>query len=470
MQIDVGRIIGGKFRLVRLLGRGSMGEVWAAHHQSLGEHVALKLLTHDAEGEDVLEAPHTAKARFQFEAQVAARLSRKTRHIVRVTDHGYDEDVAYLVMELLDGETLEARLRREKILAPPDAVELVRQVARALAAAHQEGVAHRDLKPANVFLTRDEDGRLVAKLLDFGIARGLHAHRWRGVNGSFTTAKGLVFGTPSYMSPEQARGSASLDQRCDLWALATIAYEALTDELPVEGRDTDELLKNLCAGRITPVAQRTPALGERFGAFFARAFDESIEARFQTAAEVASAFARAAGVPDREISAPSFVESPRPAEEGPHRSKSPEEDGARAPTSTAGREVPRVRGPRRAALVIGGGAALLLALAIAWKALAPESPVAPSAGFPAPGAGAGGPPPTSAGAAPSATAALPTSLPSLPPGPPSVPVSALPRSPPTPSPAPGPAPSKASPSQPAPPPPPAPPPTPSTKKDRSEVF
>src|SRR5579863_150527 len=145
MQTDVGGVIAGKYKLVRLIGRGSMGEVWAAHHQTLGELVALKLLSQTEEGTEGAESQATAAARFQFEAQVAARLSRKTRHIVRVTDHGEEEDgLAYLVMELLEGKTLERTL----LFGLPDSSEvtrLVTQIARALQYAHDESVVHRDL-------------------------------------------------------------------------------------------------------------------------------------------------------------------------------------------------------------------------------------------------------------------------------------------------------------------------------------
>src|ERR1700734_1932999 len=202
MDIDVGRVVAGKYQLVRLLGRGSMGEVWWAHHLTLGEHLAIKLLT-QAQGEG-LESTTAATARFQFEAQVAARLSRKTRHIVRVTDHGEEDGLAYLVMEQLEGETLEAVVQREVRVPAATVTKIVTQVARALAQAHGEGVLHRDLKPANLFLTRDEEGKLLVKLLDFGIARAIHAHR---APSAFATARGLVFGTPSYMSPEQAIAS-----------------------------------------------------------------------------------------------------------------------------------------------------------------------------------------------------------------------------------------------------------------------
>jgi serine/threonine-protein kinase len=292
VAIDVGHIVAGKYELVRLLGRGSMGEVWVAHHRTLREHVALKLLT-QAPSDLAVEDSATAAARFRFEAQIAARLSRKTRHIVRVTDHGEEDGLAYLVMELLEGQTLDSLLTRRGGSLPLDSVtEIVGQIVRALNQAHAEGVLHRDLKPPNVFVAQDEDGRLLVKLLDFGIARAIHPHR---VTGRFATARGLIFGTPGYMSPEQAQGSSKLDHRCDLWALAAVAYESLTGSLPVDGVDTEEVIKNLCTGRIVPLRVRAPDLPLTLDALFARAFADSIEDRFSSAAEFAREFTKAAG-------------------------------------------------------------------------------------------------------------------------------------------------------------------------------
>jgi hypothetical protein len=284
----VGRVIAGKYELASLLGRGSMGEVWLARHLSLGEDVALKLLTSLPSGD--LEAPSTVAARFRFEAQAAAHLSRRTRHIVRVTDHGEEDGLAYLVMELLDGQTLEALLLRRGSFTRSEAPKFVAQIARALTEAHGAGVIHRDLKPANIFVTHDEDGVLLVKLLDFGIARTMHTHR---VATIFATGPGLVFGTPGYMSPEQANPLSRLDHRCDLWALATVAYETLTNELPVAGAYTEELLGNLRAGRIVPVHERDPELPAGLGAFFARAFARNIDDRFENASELAQAFEHA---------------------------------------------------------------------------------------------------------------------------------------------------------------------------------
>jgi serine/threonine-protein kinase len=441
-EIDVGRVIGDKYRLVRLLGRGSMGEVWAAHHQTLGEHVALKLMTHASPDEEAAESPAVATARFRFEAQVAARLSRKTRHIVRVTDHGEQDGLAYLVMELLDGETLEAVLARQGRIDLPTLANIVRQIARALSQAHGEGVFHRDLKPANVFLTRDEDGQLVAKLLDFGIARAIHAHR---APGSFSTAKGVVFGTPSYMSPEQARGSLKLDHRCDLWALATIAYEAATAELPIEGDDVDAILKDLCAGKLVPIGARMPELDGKLGPFFQRAFAENVDQRFQTATELSAAFARAVDVPaDREVSQPSLPEVSSEVGDRPTR-------------------LPGVLRPR-VALVAVGAVVVLGAIGAVWHALAaPPASLAPPA-------------PATATTRAAPFAAIPPPPPSVSGVAPSVPVSALPHAPVAPArpvvtpPSPvvtPPPPVIAAPATTSAPPTPAPAPT---KKDKSDVF
>ena len=286
-QIDVGQVVAGKYELVRLLGKGAMGEVWLAKHASLGGEFAIKLVRAEAQ-----EADDSAIARFQQEAQVSAKLSRKTRHIVSVIDHGEENGLAYLVMELLEGESLETRIDSRGELDVPETVAIVTQIARALGQAHAEQIVHRDLKPANVFLTQDEDGRLLVKLLDFGIARAAGPD---GKRSPFATGKDMVLGTPSYMSPEQARGLPSLDHRCDLWALAVVAYEALTRTIPWDGETIEDIFLSICTHAWTPVLYRRPDLPPELEAFFARAFADRLSARFSTAAELSEAFERLAG-------------------------------------------------------------------------------------------------------------------------------------------------------------------------------
>ncbi len=286
-QIDVGQVVAGKYELVRLLGKGAMGEVWLAKHASLGGEFAIKLVRPEAK-----DADESAIARFQQEAQVSAKLSRKTRHIVSVIDHGEENGLAYLVMELLEGESLETRIDRRGQLDVPETVSIVTQIARALGQAHAEQIVHRDLKPANVFLTQDEDGRLLVKLLDFGIARAAGPD---GTRSPFATGKDMVLGTPSYMSPEQARGLPSLDHRCDLWALAVVGYEALTRTIPWDGETIEDIFLSICTHAWTPVLNRRPDLPPELEAFFARSFADNLNARFSTAAELSEAFVTLAG-------------------------------------------------------------------------------------------------------------------------------------------------------------------------------
>ena len=164
--IREGEILGGKYRLEREIGRGSMGTVWSAVHLTLGQRVAIKLIAAEyAQAAD-------ARKRFSTEAKAAARL--RSRYVVQVYDDGETPaGTPYIVLEYLEGETLEQRLAREHNLPFNDAVRITRHVGRALSRAHAQGIVHRDLKPGNVFLARTEDEELgwVAKVLDFGIAK-----------------------------------------------------------------------------------------------------------------------------------------------------------------------------------------------------------------------------------------------------------------------------------------------------------
>ena len=286
MKVEAGQLIGGKYELERLLGKGSMGEVWRARHATLEDSYAVKLI-------DVQRVPDAA-GRFQLEAHIAAKLSKKTRHIVSVTDHGEDDQLAYLVMQLLEGMSLEQRIDEAAPLPTSEVATIVTQVARALKHAHAEGFVHRDIKPANVFLTKDEDGGIVVKLLDFGIARSLTKVATRS---PFATAKHTVVGTPSYMSPEQTLGIQAVDHRCDLWSLAVVAYEALSKQLPFEGETLQEVLINIGTGREIPLRVRRDDLPDAVYRFFEKAFADELEERFASASDLATTFERAVGVP-----------------------------------------------------------------------------------------------------------------------------------------------------------------------------
>jgi serine/threonine protein kinase len=285
--LHVGQILDGKYELLRWLACGGMGEVWVARHRTLLEPVAIKVLFRSYG----LYDGGASSTRFLLEARIAARLSTKTAHVVRVTDYGHHGTRPYLVMDLLDGETLESELQRGP-LPPQRVAEIVSQIARALTLAHADGILHRDIKPANVFLAVDEHGALLVKLLDFGIARpppdGRLAARPR------VTGAGLPLGTPAYMSPEQVAASSEVDLQCDLWALAATAFEALSGQLPVHGRDVRELFLNLLGGRVSAVRHGYPGVPKALCPFFERAFARRTGDRYESATNMATAFQRAA--------------------------------------------------------------------------------------------------------------------------------------------------------------------------------
>ncbi len=278
LDVSAPRVVDGQYELVELLGLGSMGEVWRARHLGLEQTCAVKLIARETH-----EAPAAARVRFLREARIAAALSRKTRHIVSVTDFGSDENGAYLVMELLDGEALDTRIAGG--CTPREVASIVSQIAKGLGVAHREGILHRDLKPANVFLGRNEDGELLAKILDFGIARLL-------VGSAPLTMNGIVVGSPAYMSPEHSLGDP-LDARADVWSLAVVAFEALTGVAPFAAETTEATLRRITSVEPTPLRDVFAGATPPLDAFFARAFSKRIEDRFRTAAELASAFARA---------------------------------------------------------------------------------------------------------------------------------------------------------------------------------
>jgi serine/threonine-protein kinase len=216
--VGVGRVFGGTYQLEAPLGAGGMGEVWIARHLRTGRKYALKLLPQDS------RMLPDAIRRFEREALAASALGHP--NIVAVHDFNLDSGVHYMIMDLLEGETLEARLMRLGCLPWEDAKRIGLELASALGAAHAAGLLHRDLKPANVLLARSPEGTERAVLLDFGLVKPLDE-----VAISKITMAGAAMGTPMYMSPEQARGEG-LDARSDLYALGAVLFEVLTGAPP----------------------------------------------------------------------------------------------------------------------------------------------------------------------------------------------------------------------------------------------
>jgi serine/threonine protein kinase len=276
-----GRILAGKYRLVDELGRGGMGSVWRADHVELRSVVAVKLidpsLAQSAEG----------RSRFLREARAAGAL--RSNHVVQVYDYGVDEGIPFLVMELLEGESLAARLERKGRLTLAELQPVVRQVGRALAKAHAAGIVHRDLKPENIFICTEGDSELV-KVLDFGIAKVES-----NIAVSVQTQTGLVLGTPYYMSPEQAEGRRALDSRSDLWSLGVITYECLLGQRPFDGENLAQLILAICA-EDPPVPSSRGNVPAGFDQWFLRAVARRVELRFATIQELSDSFA---GLDDR---------------------------------------------------------------------------------------------------------------------------------------------------------------------------
>src|SRR5690606_29452652 len=244
-------------------------------HVNLDTEVAVKFVhRHDAEDPEV-------RARFEVEAKAAAQL--RCPHVVRVFDHGVTDDgMPFLVMELLEGETLDERLEREPQIQPELASEILDQGAKALTAAHEKGIVHRDVKPGNIFLCPDGEG-LFVKLLDFGVARAA------SLGDKKLTQAGVMIGTPSYISREMVVCPGPVDHRADLWALAVVAYEMLTGDVPFTGDPVGLVCVSIVTARPFPASKLAP-VPAAIDAFFARAFAEDIDARFQTASAFSAAF------------------------------------------------------------------------------------------------------------------------------------------------------------------------------------
>ena len=232
-------MIAGKYRLLREIGSGAMGRVWAALNESTSREVALKL---------IIDRDEEIRLRLQREARACGALQH--RNIVDVYDVAQtDGGDPVLVMQLLSGETLADLLVSRRRLGSPLAAAIGRDIACALAAMHGLGIVHRDVKPANIFLHRELDGRVpVVKVLDLGVSKNVAA------KDNFRTALGGAVGTPLYMSPEQVQARPDVDPRADLWSLGVVLFEMLTGVRPFQGEFTDVILK-IVRGEIPSVSR-----------------------------------------------------------------------------------------------------------------------------------------------------------------------------------------------------------------------
>ena len=274
-----GDVLAGKYRLERRLGRGGMGEVFAASHTGLGQRVAVKLLL-----PEYLRGP-THLARFRREARAAARIA--SEHVARVLDS--DETAAgvpFIVMEYLEGIDLGRVLARDGALPIDTACLYLMQACAGVAEAHALGIIHRDLKPQNLFLASSSDGRRIVKLLDFGVSKLAPSPAEVAL-----TAKDAALGSPAYMSPEQRRSAADVDHRSDIWSLGVVLYELIAGVRPFQVSAGGSLTQLIAETSPVPLVERRPEVPADLDAAVLRCLAKDPRERFADVADLARALA-----------------------------------------------------------------------------------------------------------------------------------------------------------------------------------
>jgi eukaryotic-like serine/threonine-protein kinase len=284
----IGTYVAGRYRLDSILGEGGMGVVFAGTHTWTDRRVAVKVLAPEfARNETIVH-------RFLQEARTAASLQHPS--VVDVLDMGEDTDgTVFLVLELLEGEPLTDLVEREGPLDPARTLDLLIPVMRALVAAHRRGIVHRDIKPDNIFVSPDETGQPVTKLLDFGIAKVIES-------ANSATATGSVIGTPYYMSPEQAAGASDVGPSSDVWSMGVVLYQCLSNDLPFDGPNPTAVLLAIATGKAPALGTVAPGVPQALTVAIDRALEHDRKVRYANMSELIEALvgaAQAAGVPVR---------------------------------------------------------------------------------------------------------------------------------------------------------------------------
>lgn len=277
-----GVVLADRYRLMRFLGQGGMGSVYVAEHVALGKSVAIKVLG-TRWARDV-----TSRDRFLIEARAASKIDHE--NVVDVFDYGITPNSSvFLAMELLRGEPLSELVAREGPLAWPRAKGIVLQVCRALHAAHDKGVLHRDIKPENCFRTKRGANRDFIKVFDFGLAKIIGSE---DDPHSSLTKVGSLFGTPEYMSPEQARGK-KVDARADVYSTGILVYELVTGQVPFTGDNFMDILTRQCGEAPAPPRAAAPnaTISVELERVILRALQKDAGERFQSMRELAEAIA-----------------------------------------------------------------------------------------------------------------------------------------------------------------------------------
>ncbi|MBI5487619.1 MAG: protein kinase [Deltaproteobacteria bacterium] len=272
-MLATGTMIDGKYRVVRLLGQGGMGEVYEAEHAFLQRRLAIKILNPEyTRSEDAVK-------RFYREAQAAGRVGHE--NICEVFDVGTTVGgLPYIVMQLLQGESLTKRIAASAPLPVSRVIDISEQALAALHAAHTVGIVHRDMKPDNVFLTRIGGRPDFVKIVDFGISK----IRFLDAGGNVTvTRTGTVLGTPLYMSPEQARGESDVDARADVWSMGVIMYEMLLGHPPFKGDNYNQVLYSVLSAPIVSVRSQREGVSRELDRVVMQALDRDPGRRPATA-------------------------------------------------------------------------------------------------------------------------------------------------------------------------------------------
>ncbi|HEX5659241.1 MAG TPA: protein kinase [Polyangiales bacterium] len=278
MTFAAGELIGGRYRLEELIGSGGMGDVFRARDTLLERSVALKLVDFG----DPRRREEIGQ-NFLREARISAAIAH--RNVVQILDFGtHDGSVPFIVMELLEGESLAQVLGRGERLSFDWIIELVMQLLDGLAAAHEAGVVHRDLKPENIYLVRSRAGGVYPKILDFGISKLTDSQ-----GSARVTTQGHVVGTPAYMSPEQARGVKFIDRRTDLYSMGVVLYELLSGEMPFFSENPGDVMVMIVTKAERPLHERVPEIPTLLSGVVGKAMQKRPDDRFSDAREMQGA-------------------------------------------------------------------------------------------------------------------------------------------------------------------------------------
>ena len=340
----IGRVIADRYLVLARLGEGGMGRVYLAEHVKMTRQCAIKVmnpsLMHDAE----------SLARFAREASSAARILHP--NVAAVFDYGEADKIVYLVMEYVNGESLSAILAQNGALAPRRAIDIARQIADGLSAAHELGIVHRDLKPDNVIVASSRTGRETPKVVDFGIAKALSDSPQDAL-----TRSGLVIGTPEYMSPEQLLGDP-VDARADIYSLGCILYQMLTGAQPFSADSREQMIRRRLHDAPPHVRDVLPSLPRRLDTLIVHMLARSSSDRLSSAAEARDALDPALALSGWD---PSMISDPRPTPETAQDRHIPA-DPSLQPTAPMPRQRTSLR--RIAVGAVAGSAVLIGALLV----------------------------------------------------------------------------------------------------------